>query len=71
MEQELDRKARILLYELWISYAEKLLEKVIQITELNEEQANALRKVSLRPNDFIIKVEGDKEDEDEEEEDID
>ena len=63
MDQELDRKARILLYELWISYAEKLLEKVIQITELNEEQANALRKISLRPNDFIIRVEGDKEDE--------
>lgn len=67
MDQELDRKARILLYELWISYAEKLLEKVIQITELNEEQANALRKISLRPNDFIIRVEGDKEDEEDEE----
>jgi hypothetical protein len=69
MDQELDRKARILLYELWISYAEKLLEKVIQITELNEEQANALRRISLRPNDFIIRVEGDKEEEEEEEED--
>jgi hypothetical protein len=69
MEQELDRKARTLLYELWITYAEKLLEKVIQITELTEEQANALRKVSLRPNDFIIRVEGDKEEEEEDEED--
>lgn len=66
MDQELERKARILLYEMWISYAEKLLEKVIKITELNEEQANALRRVSLRPNDFVIKVEGDTEEEDEE-----
>ena len=69
MDQELERKARILLYELWISYAEKLLEKVIKITELNEEQANALRKVSLRPNDFIVRVEGDIEEEEEEDED--
>ena len=56
---DLDVKARALLYELWISYAEKLLEKVIIITELSEEQANALRKVALRPNDFAITVEGD------------
>lgn len=69
MDQELERKARILLYELWISYAEKLLEKVIKITELNEEQANALRKVNLRPNDFIVRVEGDKEEEEDEDED--
>lgn len=69
MDQELDRKARILLYELWISYAEKLLEKVIKITELTEEQANALRRVSLRPNDFIIQVEGDIEEDDDDEDD--
>ena len=51
-------KAKDLLYELWIQYAEKLLEKVIVITDLSEEQANALRRVALRPNDFIVLVEG-------------
>jgi sulfur carrier protein ThiS len=54
-----DTKARELLYELWIQYAEKLLEKVIKITELSEEQADALRRVYLRPNDFAVIVEGD------------
>jgi hypothetical protein len=56
---DIDSRARALLYELWISYAEKLLEKVITITELTEAQANALRRVALRPNDFAIIVEGD------------
>lgn len=56
---DIDSKARELLYELWISYAEKLLEKVIIVTELSDAQADALRRVALRPNDFVIKVEGD------------
>jgi hypothetical protein len=59
MSVTLDTKARALLYELWIQYAEKLLEKVIKVTELSEEQAEALRRVYLRPNDFAITVEGD------------
>ena len=54
----MEAKAKDLLYELWIQYAEKLLEKVIVITDLSEEQANALRRVALRPNDFIVLVEG-------------
>lgn len=54
----MEDKAKDLLYELWIQYAEKLLEKVIVITDLSEEQANALRRVALRPNDFIVLVEG-------------
>lgn len=56
---DIDNKAKALLYELWISYAEKLLEKVIVLTELSEAQANALRRVALRPNDFAVVVEGD------------
>lgn len=59
MSATLDTKARELLYELWIQYAEKLLEKVIKITELSKEQAEALRRVYLRPNDFAVIVEGD------------
>ena len=59
MSTPLEQKARALLYELWISYAEKLLEKVITITELTEAQADALRRVALRPNDFAVFIEGD------------
>jgi len=59
MSTQSELKARALLYELWISYAEKLLEKVITITELSDAQADALRRVALRPNDFAVIVEGD------------
>jgi hypothetical protein len=53
--------AQNLLYELWITYAEKLLERVIAAVDLTPEQVNALRRVALRPNDFIIQVEGEDE----------
>lgn len=45
-----------LLYTTWYSYAKKLFNKVIEITELEQERANALEKVMLRPNDFVIKI---------------
>lgn len=61
--------AKNLIYELWFSYAERLLEQVIQITELTQEQAEALRRVALRPNDFIVRVEGEPEEELDETED--
>lgn len=44
------------LYELWITFAERLLQRVIEATHLNPEQEEALRKVMLRPNDFIIHI---------------
>lgn len=59
--------AKNLIYELWFSYAERLLEQVIQITELKPEQADALRRVALRPNDFIVRIEGEPDAEREEE----
>lgn len=54
--------ARTMLYELWFGYAERLLERVIEVTELDAAQAAALRHVALRPNDFAVVVEGDEED---------
>jgi hypothetical protein len=44
------------LYELWITFAERLLQRVVEVTKLSPEQEDALRKVMLRPNDFIIYV---------------
>jgi hypothetical protein len=44
------------LYEFWITFAERLLQRVVEVTHLSPEQEEALRKVMLRPNDFIIYV---------------
>jgi hypothetical protein len=44
------------LYELWYSIAETIFDRVCKVTELNEEQIEALREVALRPNDFQISI---------------
>jgi len=49
--------AHNVLYELWFSVAETLFQRVCEVTELNEEQREALRNVALRPNDFQVRVE--------------
>jgi hypothetical protein len=48
--------AEAILYELWYSVAETIFERVCEVTELDEEQKQALREVSLRANDFQIKI---------------
>lgn len=53
-----DQMARTLLYEWWYSIAEVLFERVCEVTELDQEQKEALRAVALRPNDFHIVVDG-------------
>lgn len=50
--------AQTILYEWWYAISEALFERVCEVTELDEEQRQALRAVSLRPNDFHIVVEG-------------
>ena len=46
--------AEQVLYDLWYSIAETIFERVCKVTELDEEQIEALRSVALRPNDFQI-----------------
>ena len=56
---ELDPKDKIaeqILYDLWYSVAESIFKKVCKVTELDEEQIEALRTVALRPNDFQISI---------------
>ena len=48
--------AEAILYELWYSVAETIFERVCEVTELDEEQKQASREVSLRANDFQIKI---------------
>lgn len=57
MNTVLETIAQNILYELWFSVAESIFKRVCEATELNEEQVEALRSVSLRPNDFQIMVE--------------
>jgi len=57
MDIVLETIAQNILYELWFSVAESIFKRVCEATELNEEQVEALRSVSLRPNDFQIMVE--------------
>lgn len=57
---ELDPKQKIaeqILYDVWYSVAETIFERACKVTELDEEQIEALRTVALRPNDFQIVIE--------------
>jgi hypothetical protein len=48
--------AQTLLYELWYAIAEDILQRVCEVTELSEEQREALRATMLRPNDFHVVI---------------
>ena len=50
------KSAEQILYDLWYSIAETIFERVCKVTELNDEQIEALRTVALRPNDFQISI---------------
>lgn len=52
----MDRVASNVIYELWITLAEKLFERIVVATELSPEQADALRRIVLRPNDFNVVI---------------
>jgi hypothetical protein len=51
-----EEEAHTILYELWFSVAEAIFHRVCVVTELTEEQIQALQSVALRPNDFQIQV---------------
>lgn len=51
-----EKMAEGLLYEWWYAIAEEIFERVCKVTELDEEQKEALRTVALRPNDFQIEI---------------
>ena len=56
MNPALETIAENILYELWFSVAETIFKRVCEITELDDEQIEALKAVALRPNDFRIEV---------------
>jgi hypothetical protein len=52
------KQAESLLYELWYSYAERLLDRIVEVCALDADQELALREQFLRPNMFVIDVHG-------------
>jgi len=56
MTNPLESIACNIIYELWFSIAETIFEKVCEVTELDQEQINALRSVALRANDFQVVI---------------
>jgi len=57
MDSPLENIACNILYEMWFSVAESIFKKVCEVTDLNQEQIDALKSIALRPNDFQIEVE--------------
>ena len=51
-------EAENVLYNMWFTVAEKIFKRVVQVTQLDEEQVRALKQVCLRPNDFRILIRG-------------
>lgn len=50
------RDGRILLEQMWFDIGKRVVEKAIQIYGLNSEQAAAIKKVFLRPNDYVVEA---------------
>jgi hypothetical protein len=50
----MEKIAEDILQEVWYSVAEDIFQRVCIITELDEEQKEAFRKVALRPNDYVV-----------------
>ena len=52
----MNKAAENVVYEVWYSFSEKLFARIVEVTGLSEEQAEALRSDVLRPNDFVVQV---------------
>ena len=54
----MDRKAVALEYFriLWYSVAQKVVNKAIQVYDLDEGQAEALKKAYLKPNHYYARI---------------
>ena len=54
MEQGRVQEGKFFLETVWFLVAEKVIAKAIDVYKLNEEQAQALREVFLRPNLYVV-----------------
>lgn len=52
----MEKIAENVIYEMWFTFSEKLFQRIVEVTGLTPEQADALQKAVLRPNDFVIQI---------------
>ena len=50
----IDDSTHTFLYEIWYSFAEEIFNRVVKHLDLDEDRIRELKRVALRPNDFII-----------------
>ncbi len=50
------KEAENIVYELWYVLCQNLFNRVVKITNLTQEQAEALKYIALKPNDFQINI---------------
>ncbi len=58
MNPDIYQEAENILYNLWFTVAEKIFKRTVQVAQLDEEQARALKQACLRPNDFRVLIRG-------------
>jgi hypothetical protein len=58
MQQATDDDVERVISAVFYTTARRILERIIEVTGLDEKRADALRKVYLRPNDFEVILEG-------------
>ena len=54
MQQATDNDVERVISAVFYTTARRILDRIIEVTGLDEERAEALRKVYLRPNDFEV-----------------
>lgn len=47
-----------LLNTIWYTVAQRIVEKIIEATQLDDERAAALRRSALKPMDFKVMIDG-------------
>jgi hypothetical protein len=50
------QEGKFFLETYWFRVAEQVIDLAIEVYGLDTEQGNALRKVFLRPNDFVVEL---------------
>jgi hypothetical protein len=49
-----EEAAHRFLYQWWYTYSERLVDRIVEVCELTKEQEEHIRRLYLKPNDFLI-----------------
>jgi hypothetical protein len=53
---DFDAAANRLLYVWWYTYSERLVDRIVEVCELSKEQEEYIRRLYLKPNDFVVEL---------------